>query len=425
MISEAQPTGWQRPFFQVWIGQALSLLGSQLVQFALVWYLTRETGSATVLATATLVAMLPNILLGPLAGSVVDRGERKRIMILSDAGIAIATLVLAALFAFEVVQIWHIYVLLGLRSLGQSFHGPAFSASTSLMVPKQHLPRIQGVNQMLNGGLTVVAAPLGAFLLEFLPTQGVMAIDIVTATIAILAVLPVRIPQPAQPEQAAAKPGFWADFRDGLSYVITWPGLMLVLGMSMLINVLFSPAVSLLPLLVTQHFGQGVIQLGWLQGLWGLGIVLGGALLGAWGGFKRRIYTSQLGLVGLGLAFGLMGSLPPAGFTFALACTLLGGLMLPLSNGAFWAVMQATVDPARQGRVFALVISLASAMAPLGLLLAGPLVDKYGVPLWYLVAGGLCVFIGAFGLMIPAVRNLEDGRPEPSKQPAQPAASQN
>lgn len=413
--------GWQRPFFQVWIGQVLSLLGSQLVQFALVWYLTRETGSATVLATATLVAMLPNIVLGPLAGSVVDRGERKRIMILSDAGIAIATVVLAALFAFDAVQIWHIYVLLGLRSLGQSFHSPAFSASTSLMVPKEHLPRIQGVNQMLNGGLSVVAAPLGAFLLEFLPTQGVMAIDVVTATIAILAVLPVRIPQPA-PVQAEAKPGFWADFRDGLSYVITWPGLMLLLGMSMLINVLFSPAISLLPLLVTQHFEQGVIQLGWLQGLWGLGIVLGGALLGAWGGFKRRIYTSQLGLLGLGFAFGLMGLLPPSAFTLALACTLLAGLMLPLSNGAFWAVMQATVDPARQGRVFALVISLASAMAPLGLLLAGPLVDTYGAPLWYLVAGGVCIFMGVFGFLIPAVRDLEDGRPDPSKRSAQQAA---
>ncbi|MCL4257118.1 MAG: MFS transporter [Anaerolineales bacterium] len=414
MHSETQAhKGWQRPFFQVWIGQALSLLGSQLVQFALVWYLTRETGSATVLATATLVAMLPNIVLGPLAGSLVDRGVRKRIMILSDAGIAIATLVLAALFAFDVVQIWHIYVLLGLRSLGQSFHSPAFSASTSLMVPKEHLPRIQGVNQMLNGGLSVVAAPLGAFLLEFLPTQGVMAIDVVTATIAILAVLPVRIPQPA-PTQAEAKPGFWADFRDGFSYVITWPGLMLLLGMSMLINVLFSPAISLLPLLVTQHFEQGVVQLGWLQGLWGLGIVLGGALLGAWGGFKRRIYTSQLGLLGLGLAFGLMGLLPPSGFMFALACTLLAGLMLPLSNGAFWAVMQATVDPARQGRVFSLVISLASAMAPVGLLLAGPLVDTYGVPLWYLVAGGICVVMGVFGFLIPAVRDLEDGRPEPA-----------
>lgn len=408
-------TNWRRPFFQMWIGQALSLLGSQLVQFALVWYLTRETGSATVLATATLVALLPNILLGPLAGSLVDRGERKRIMILADAGIALATLALAALFASGLVQIWHIYVLMALRSLGGSFHSPAFSASTSLMVPKEHLPRIQGVNQVLNGGLSVVAAPLGALLLEFLPTQAMLAIDVVTAAIAILLVLPLAIPQPAKAaSDAAGAPGFWADFREGFAYVWTWPGLMLLLGMSMLINLLFSPAISLFPLLVTKHFQEGATEFGWLQGAWGLGIVLGGALLGVWGGFKRRIYTSQLGLLGLGVALTLLGLLPPSGFTLGVAFVLMAGMMLPLSNGSFWAVMQATVDPARQGRVFSLVISLASAMAPLGLLLAGPLVDAYGVPLWYQVAGILCALLGAFGFLIPAVRNLEDGRPQRS-----------
>ncbi|MCW5874015.1 MAG: MFS transporter [Anaerolineales bacterium] len=411
--SQTLAQGWQRPFFQMWIGQALSLLGSQLVQFALVWYLTRETGSATVLATATLVALLPNILLGPLAGSLVDRGVRKRIMILADGSIALATLVLAGLFATGLAEIWHIYVLMAVRSLGQSFHSPAFSASTSLMVPKEHLPRIQGVNQVLNGGLSVVAAPLGAFLLEFLPTQGLLAIDVVTAAIAILMVLPLRIPQPVQDAaSAASKPSFWADFREGFAYVTTWPGLMLLLGMSMLINLLFSPAISLFPLLVTKHFQQGAAEFGWLQGAWGLGIVLGGALLGVWGGFKRRIYTAQSGLVGLGLALVLLGLLPPSGFIFGVGFVLLAGLMLPLSNGSFWAVMQATVDPARQGRVFSLVISLASAMAPLGLLLAGPLVDTYGVPLWYQVAGSLCALMGVLGFLIPAVRDLEKGRPQ-------------
>ncbi len=411
--SQSLPAKWQRPFFQMWIGQALSLLGSQLVQFALVWYLTRETGSATVLATATLVALLPNILLGPLAGSIVDRGERKRIMILADGAIALATVVLALLFATGAVQIWHIYVLMAVRSLGGSFHSPAFSASTSLMVPKEHLPRIQGVNQVLNGGLSVVAAPLGALLLEFLPTQGLLAIDVVTAAIAIMLVLPLAIPQPAKAaDGATGTQGFWADFRDGFSYVWTWPGLMMLLVMSMLINLLFSPAISLFPLLVTKHFQQGAAEFGWLQGAWGLGIVLGGVLLGIWGGFKRRIYTSQLGLLGLGIALTLLGLLPPSGFTLGVVFVLMAGMMLPLSNGSFWAVMQATVDPARQGRVFSLVISLASAMAPLGLLLAGPLVDTYGVPLWYQVGGSLTILLGVFGFLIPAVRDLEDGRPQ-------------
>jgi DHA3 family macrolide efflux protein-like MFS transporter len=417
--TKSSTKGWKRPFFQVWIGQAFSLLGSQLVQFALIWYLTRETGSATVLATATLVAMLPNILLGPLAGSVVDRSQRKRILILADGGIAIVTLVLALLFALGWVQIWHIYLVLMLRALGGAFHQPAFSASTSLMVPEEHLPRIQGVNQMLNGGLSVVAAPLGAFLLEILPTQGLLAIDVVTATIAILAILPVTIPEPQRKLRDESSPnGFWADFREGFAYVISWPGLMLLLGMSMLINVLFSPAISLFPLLVTKHFQQGVIELGWLQGAWGLGIVLGGLLLGLWGGFKKRVYTMLGALLGLGLAFGLLGALPAGGFPTALGFVLLAGLMLPFSNGAFWAVMQARVDPARQGRVFSLIISLASAMAPVGLLIAGPLVDRFGVHTWYLVAGFVCLVMGTAGFFIRPVMEIEQGNPQVDPRPA-------
>jgi DHA3 family macrolide efflux protein-like MFS transporter len=156
MVEIKQPEigkNWKKPFFLVWIGQALSLLVSQLVQFALIWYLTRETGSATVLATATLVGMLPQVLLGPIAGSIVDRANRRRIMILADFGVAASTILLASLFAFGWVQIWHIYAIMLLRSLGSAFHAPAFTASTSLMVPKEQLSRVQGFNQTLQGGL--------------------------------------------------------------------------------------------------------------------------------------------------------------------------------------------------------------------------------------------------------------------------------
>ncbi len=405
---------WKRPFFQVWIGQAFSLLGSQLVQFALIWYLTRETGSATVLATATLVAMLPMIVIGPLAGSVVDRSQRKRIMILADSGIALVTLALAALFAFELVEIWHIYVLLMLRSLGQAFHGPAMTASTSLMVPKEHLARIQGVNQMLNGGLNIISAPLGALLLELLPMQGVLAIDVVTALIAVAAVLPIRIPQPEREAHGAnGQPAtFWEDFREGFRYVLSWPGLMVVLIMAALINFLLTPAGSLLPLLVTKHFEKGVIELGWVNALWGSGVVLGGLLLGVWGGFKKRILTVFSGLVCLGLAAAGMGLLAPQHFSWLLALFLIEGVMGPVVNGSLGAVMQASVDPSRQGRVFTLLTSFATAMTPLGLLVAGPISDAFGIQIWYLIGGGLCALMGLAGFLIPSVMNIEAGHPK-------------
>lgn len=163
---------WKVPFFTIWGGQALSLLGSQLVQFALIWYLTVQTGSATVLATASLVGLIPHVVLGPIVGTLVDRWNRRMIMILADSMIALATVGLVVLFALDYVAIWHIYVLMFIRSVAGGFHGNSMTASTSLMVPKEHLTRIQGINQILTGGLNVVAAPLGALLLEILPIQG-------------------------------------------------------------------------------------------------------------------------------------------------------------------------------------------------------------------------------------------------------------
>jgi len=155
---------WKPAFFTIWGGQALSILGSQLVQFALIWYLTILTGSATALATAALVGMLPNIILGPFIGALVDRWNRRRVMLASDSLVALATVALAILFALDLVQVWHIYVVMFIRALAGTFHSNAMSASTTLMVPVEHLTRVQGLNQLLNGGLNVAAAPLGALL---------------------------------------------------------------------------------------------------------------------------------------------------------------------------------------------------------------------------------------------------------------------
>lgn len=192
------PANWLRNFLPMFIGQVVSLLGSSLVQFALVWYVTRQTGSATVLAAATTAALLPQILLGPFVGALVDRWNRKRVMIFADLAVALATAVLAALFAFNLVQIWHIIAILFIRSLAGIFQGPAKTASISLMVPKESLIRLGGINQAVSGLIDTFSPALGALLMELLPIQGVLAVDIVTAAIAILLMLFfVKVPQPA------------------------------------------------------------------------------------------------------------------------------------------------------------------------------------------------------------------------------------
>src|SRR5215216_6313487 len=162
MENSSQPAThkWTGRFFTIWFGQALSLFGSALVQFALIWWLTQKSGSATVLAVATLVGMLPQIVIGPFAGALVDRWNRRLIMIFADATIALFSLLLAYLFATGVVQIWHIYAVMAVRSLGGAFHFPAMAASTPLMVPKEQLTRINGLNQALQGVNGLVAPPV-------------------------------------------------------------------------------------------------------------------------------------------------------------------------------------------------------------------------------------------------------------------------
>src|SRR5210317_1695375 len=238
---------WKKTFFTIWSGQALSILGSQLVQFALIWYLTVQTGSATVLATASLVGMLPNVVLGPFIGTLVDRWNRRRIMLLADSIEALATIALAVLFALEVVEVWHIFVILFIRSLAGAFHTNAMQASTSLMVPVEQLTRIQGLNQLLNGGLNIVAAPLGVLLLGMLPMQGILSIDVITALFAILPLFFVHIPQPERNAVDAEKTTVWSDFKAGLRYMIGWPGLLIVGLMTVGINFTIIPAFSLLP----------------------------------------------------------------------------------------------------------------------------------------------------------------------------------
>ena len=195
-IASRENKNWAGPFFTIWTGQAFSLLGSRLVQFALIWWLTRTTGSATVLATASLVALLPQVILGPVVGALVDRWNRRLVMLVADSVVAIATLLLAFLFWHGSVQIWQVYLLLFARAIGGGFHWPAMTASTSLMVPENNLSRIQGLNQMLQGGMGILAAPLGALLLEILPMQGVLAIDVGTALLAITPLLFIGVSQP-------------------------------------------------------------------------------------------------------------------------------------------------------------------------------------------------------------------------------------
>ncbi len=408
-----------KKFFIIWTGQAFSIFGSSIVQFALIWYLTRETGSATVLATAAIITMLPGLLFMPFIGAWIDRWNRKWIMIISDLSIAIATLGLVFLFHTGVVEIWHIYVFAFFRSLGGAFHHPAMLATVPLLVPARHLVRINSLNQMLMGGVIIISPPLGVLFIELFPMQGVLAIDIITALIAVGCLLAVSIPSlpKLNPEKKVA---LFTDIKEGFRFILGWRGLVVSITGIAIINFFFTPVSSLLPILITGHFEGGVAEIGWAQSLFGIGIVAGGLILSFWGGFKKRIVTRIFGMTIISIAVLGMGFVPGNLFVMFVAFNLVLGLGLPITNAPMVAIYQTVVPKELHGRLFTLLEWFRGVMAPLGLAVAGPVSDVIGIQAWYVISGFVLLAVVLVYLLTPSVMNIESYKIPDANVPVQP-----
>lgn len=412
-VAEPESKAWVKPFFTIWSGQALSLVGSRVGGFALVWWLTQVSGgSATTLAMATFIAMLPGVILGPFIGALVDQWNRRRVMLIADSVIAAFSALLALLSILGFIQIWHVYILMFIRALGGTFHWAAMQASTSLMVPRSQLSRVAGMNQTLQGILSIVAPPVGALLMETLPLYTIMGIDVVTAAFAIVPLFFIDIPQPkvasSQEFDRQSVRTLLRDVREGIVYLWKWPGMVYILLVATALNGFVNPGFALMPILVRNYFGGGALELGWTESAWGFGMVAGGITLSVWGGFKRKINTSLMGLIGMGFGLLVLGFVPSALFWLALIALLIGGFFNSITNGPFFAILQDVVDPSIQGRVFTVISSVSGAAAPLGMLAAGPLADKWGVQLWFLLGGIVTLACAVVMRITPSVMHMED-----------------
>jgi len=410
-MSRELPKNWKQVFFPVWIGQAFSLFGSELIQFSLIWYLTNKTGSASVLATASFVALIPRVFLAPISGALIDRWNRRKVMIFADALIALATTILAVLFWLDIIQVWHIYVILFIRALGSSFHWPAMQASTTLLVPKDQLARISGMNQTLRGALGIAAPLISALILEVLPIYLILVIDIATAAIAIFPLLFISLPEVNR--ILNKKIGFgpvWEDIKAGYRFLLGWRGLLYLTLASTILNFLLNPGFTFLPLLVTEHFKKGVIELSMIESAFSAGMIIGGIVLSAWGGFKRNIFTTLTGIIGLAIGTGMIALAQSGQFYFAVAGVSLAGFMNPIANGPIFAIIQTHVEPEMQGRVFSLLESMVSAMMPVSMVVAAPVAEWIGIRGWLVFGAIGCLVIGVAGFFTPSLIHIEDGR---------------
>jgi DHA3 family macrolide efflux protein-like MFS transporter len=405
------PDKWVPLFFTIWTGQNLSWIGSAVAQFGLVWWVTEKTGSATVLAVATLLSMLPSVVLGPLVGALIDRWNRRTVMLVADGIIALVSLWLAYLFWVDSMEVWHLYVVMIIRAIGGTFHWPANQASISLMVPKEQLPRIAGLNQTIGGAVNIISPPVGAFLLQIMPLHWIMMIDVITAIFSILPLAFIIIPQPEKTPSAStatAVSDIWKDIKGGFRYIWNWRGLFWLLIIAMLVNFFVNPAMSLVPILVTRHFEGAALELGWLNASWGVGMLVGGLILGAWGGFKKRAHTMLMGLIGLGIGILMVAAAPQNLLPLAIAGFFIGSAMNAITNGSAFALLQTIVEPDLQGRVFTVVMSMAGAISPLSLAVGGPIADWLGVRTLYFIAGGALLLLSVMGSLSSAILSLEE-----------------
>jgi DHA3 family macrolide efflux protein-like MFS transporter len=343
----------------------------------------------------------------------VDRWNRRKILIASDGIIALATLVLASLVFLQAIEIWHIYILMAIRSVAGAFHNPAMKASTTLLIPKERYTNIAGLNQLLDSMLEIATPALGAIFLSWLGLGGVLAIDVITAIIAIAPLFFISIPQPERIDNGKHKNplmSLLSDVKEGFRYVYDWKGLFYAFSLATISNALILPAFSLLALLISRDFGQNVEFLALVQTTIGISMAIGSMIVSLRREFKQKMLTMSIGIVFMGIGLLFFGLTPASLSWLILVGAVIFGIANPFHNAPMRGILQEQIEPEMQGRVFALLVTTAKAATPIGLILAGPLADQLNVQTWFFAAAIYCVFMGITLMIVPATRNLEYGK---------------
>lgn len=446
-----QPTG-MRAFIIVWLGQLVSLFGTALTQFALTIWAWELTGEATALALVGVFTFGPTVILSPVAGALVDRWNRKFVMMVSDIGAGISTLILLILFSADSLEIWHIYITGAFAGATQAFQFPAYSAAVTLMLPKEHYARASAMLAMAQSASGIFAPAVAATLLVFIGIGGIMTIDIITVTVAVLALLFVYIPLPeVTPETKAQQGNLLKETAFGFRYILQRPSLLGVQMVFFTLNLFGTIGFILLPAMILARTGgdgvsldnilsapialadssNGEIILGAVQSMLALGGLIGGLWISVWGGPKRRIHGVLIGMVFSSLFGQVLVGASQAPLVWAIS-SFVGSIAIAVLNASNQALWQTKVAPDVQGRVFAVRMWIAQITIPFSMLLGGILADNIfepammpdgaladtfgglvgtgagaGMSLIFVITGvlGILAAIGAY--FIPAIRNAE------------------
>jgi len=437
MTDTFTPPQNMKKFLTIWLGQLVSIIGSGMTSFALGVWIYEQTGQATPFAMTVLFASLPRILLSPVAGSLADRWNRRLVMILSDTGSALVTILAVVLFSLGELQVWHIYVIAATSSVFAAFQEPAYTASITMLVPKKDLARASGMVQMTQALEMIIAPLLAGILFVTIGLNGIFLIDFVTYFFAIGALLLVKIPQPKldEGELEVKKGTIWRDILFGWNYLRSRPGLFGILTYFALVNFLLNfAAVLYIPMILA--FATAAV-LGVIQMVSGTGMLGGSLVMSAWGGPKKRRINAVIGFIAVASVGTLITGLRASPVSIGLGMFLLM-FCVPLASGPSQAIFQTKVAPDVQGRVFAIRSMISRSIMPLAFLIAGPLADRVfnpmleegglladtiigsligvdpgrGIGLIFILSGTAMLIASAAAFTNPRIRNVEEELPD-------------
>ena len=397
---------WKFKFYTIWAGQAVSLITSAILQMAIIFYLTEKTGSAMVLSMASLVGFLPYAVFGPAIGVLVDRHNRKKIMIGADLIIAAAGAVLAIVALYTELSVWMVMVVLFIRSIGTAFHSPALNAVTPLLVPEEQLTKCAGYSQSLQSISYIISPAAAALLYSFWKLNAIIAIDVLGAVIASITVAIVSIPKLGDQVQSL-KPNFLREMKEGIVALRQNKGLFALLLLGTLYTFVYMPINALFPLISMEYFNGTPVHISITEIAFASGMLVGGLLLGRLGNFEKRVLLITGSFFIMGASLAVSGLLPPSGFVIFVACCAVMGLSVPFYGGVQTALFQEKIKPEYLGRVFSLTGSIMSFAMPIGLILSGFFADRIGVNHWFLLSGILIIGIAIVCPMITEVRKLD------------------
>jgi DHA3 family macrolide efflux protein-like MFS transporter len=402
--SESMP-GWKKKVTVFLVGQTITTFGSLLVQYALLWHLTLTTKSGVVLALAAVFGFLPQAIVSIFAGVWADRVNRKLMIIVSDSTIALATLVLAFFMLSGVDDLWLIFLVMAVRSVGAGIQMPAISALIPQIVPTDKLMRVNGINSSVQSSLLIIGPVAAAGIYSTLSLAAILFVDVVTAVIGLSLLATIAVPTLSR-AASDDKPSYFTDLREGLKYIFSNDLVRWVMAIYSIVFLLVVAPSNLSPLMLVRTFGDDVWLLTILELSFGIGMVAGGALMAIFGSKADRLGM----MVGTSILFGVLAVV--MGFTtnLILFYTLffLIGLAVPAFSTSSMTLLQETVEPERQGRVFGFVGIVMAVAMPIGMAVLGPLADIVSVEILLIATGAITVLIAVVAVLLPAGKRAID-----------------